>query len=523
MPQVTTPGEIMSPLLTLLPAVAAASLPLIARLMPAKAPRRRSTALGFAALGLLVINIASTALALTDGAGRSAFLGIEGVGVSLLIDCVSGPILVLIAAIGLVVITYSRNYLAGDPGQARFLAQLADTIALALLLVMSGNLALTLVVFVALSLSLHRLLIFYPDRPAAQRAAAKKFVVSRVADLALLAAAVLLWRTSGTLEITDLAIAAKAASLEPLSVAVAMVLIAITALIKSAQMPLHGWLLEVMETPTPVSALLHAGIVNAGGYITIRLADLFLASPIALGVLATIGALTAILASLIMLTQTTIKGQLAYSTIAQMGFMLMQCGFGAFASALLHILSHSLYKAHAFLSAGSVIEARTEAKPATVGVSGIVAALVLLIATAAGLAVATPLGGTVLFFAVLFLIGVLPVVVRQFAAGAQTRAVATFIGLAAAYAVLQIGIHRLTMGTLPDIPHLIDRPYALGVGGIVLVAFAVIALLPLAAKSPTAGARSRALYVHLRNGLYLNTIANRIALALWPHKPSQSA
>lgn len=515
----------MSPFITLLPAIAAASLPLVARVMPAADPRRRAAALGIAASGVLAVNCVVTALTLTGGALRSTFAGVEGVGVSLLIDCVSGPILVLIAAIGLVVVTYSRNYLAGDRGQARFLAQMADTIALALLLVMSGNLALTLIVFVVLSLSLHRLLTFYPDRPAAQRAAAKKFVVSRLADLALLGAAVLLWRTFGTLEIADLASAAKMVPAIGAAgpIGVAMVLISLTALIKSAQMPLHGWLLEVMETPTPVSALLHAGIVNAGGYIAIRLADLFLASPVALGVLVTTGAATSILASLVMLTQTTIKGQLAYSTIAQMGFMLMQCGFGAFASALLHILSHSLYKAHAFLAAGSVIETRTHAKPAPVGVWGIVAAMVLLLATVAGLAVATPISGTVLFFAVLFLIGVLPVVVRQFAAGARMIAVATFAGLAAAYAALQIGMHRLTMGTLPEIPSLLDRPYALVVGGIVIVAFAAIALLPLVAQSPTASATSRALYVHLRNGLYLNTIANRIALALWPHKPSQSA
>jgi NAD(P)H-quinone oxidoreductase subunit 5 len=513
----------MSPLVTLLPAIAAASLPLIARLMPAKTPRRRAAALGFAALGVLAVNAVVTALALTGGALRSPVIGIEGVGGSLLIDGVSAPVLLLIAVIGLVVISYSRNYLAGDPGQARFLAQLADTIALALLLVMSGNLALTLIVFVVLSLSLHRLLIFYPDRPAAQRAAAKKFVVSRAADLALLGAAVLLWRSFGTLEIADLASTARAVPAEPISVTVAMVLISLTALIKSAQMPLHGWLLEVMETPTPVSALLHAGIVNAGGYIAIRLADLFLASPVALDVLVTIGAATAILASLVMLTQTTIKGQLAYSTIAQMGFMLMQCGFGVFASALLHILSHSLYKAHAFLSAGGVVETRTHAKPATVGIWGIVAAVVVLLVAVAGLAVAVPIGGTVLFFAVLFLIGILPVAMRQFAGGARLRAIATFAGLAAAYAVLQIGMHRLTAGTLPEIPQFIDRPYALGVGVIVIVAFAIIALLPLAAVGPIAGVTSRALYVHLRNGLYLNTIANRIALALWPHKPSQSA
>jgi NAD(P)H-quinone oxidoreductase subunit 5 len=129
------------------------------------------------------------------------------------------------------------------------------------------------------------------------------------------------------------------------------------AMTKSAQFPFHSWLPDTMETPTPVSALMHAGIINAGGFLVIRLSPLISISPISLDFLAVLGALTAIFGAVVMLTQTSVKRSLAYSTIAQMGFMMLQCGLGAYSAALLHLVGHSLYKAYAFLSTGSVLEA----------------------------------------------------------------------------------------------------------------------------------------------------------------------
>ena len=144
------------------------------------------------------------------------------------------------------------------------------------------------------------------------------------------------------------------------------ILFVLGAMTKSAQFPFHSWLPDTMETPTPVSALMHAGVINAGGFLVIRLSPLVSLSPIALDLLALIGALTAMLGAVVMLTQTSIKRSLAYSTIAQMGFMMLQCGLGAFSAALLHIVAHSAYKAHAFLSSGSVLDSaartRTEFK-----------------------------------------------------------------------------------------------------------------------------------------------------------------
>jgi NAD(P)H-quinone oxidoreductase subunit 5 len=129
----------------------------------------------------------------------------------------------------------------------------------------------------------------------------------------------------------------------------------------------HGWLTEVMEAPTPVSALLHAGIINAGGVLLIRLADLVQASPGAMAALVMIGGFTALFGAVVMLTQSAVKTALAWSTVSQMGFMLLQCGLGLWALALLHIVAHSLYKAHAFLSSGGAVQAVAGAAPARAG------------------------------------------------------------------------------------------------------------------------------------------------------------
>ncbi len=128
------------------------------------------------------------------------------------------------------------------------------------------------------------------------------------------------------------------------------------AMTKSAQFPFHFWLPEAMETPTPVSALMHAGIINAGGFLLIRLSPIVAHAPAASLVLATLGAFTGVFGALVMITQNDIKRKLAYSTVSQMGLMMFACGIGAYSFALFHILAHSLYKAHAFLSTGNLVE-----------------------------------------------------------------------------------------------------------------------------------------------------------------------
>ena len=296
---------------------------------------------------------------------RTPLVGVQGLGFSIYLDLISSPMFALVSFIGHIVILYSRNYLDGDPGQGRFLKWISLTLGSVLFLIVSGNLVQFFISGICTSLSLHQLLIFYPERPAAILAARKKWVVSRLGDLSLIAAMIIIYQSTGSLEYGAIfqALNEGAAATPYSHLPWAAVFLTYAALLKSAQLPVHGWLLEVMETPTPVSALLHAGIINSGGYLIIRFSHLVTFSPLAMNSLLLIGAATALFGSVVMMTQTSIKVSLAYSTIAQMGFMMLECGLGVFSAAMLHILAHSLYKAHAFLSSGSAVElARIQSK-----------------------------------------------------------------------------------------------------------------------------------------------------------------
>ncbi|WP_172680364.1 proton-conducting transporter transmembrane domain-containing protein [Methylomonas koyamae] len=192
------------------------------------------------------------------------------VGVPLYIDRLSAVMLTLVAFIGAVVIRYSGNYLDGDPDQRRFLQWLCWTVAAVSILVIAGHFAVFVLAWIVTSLCLHRLLLFYPERPGARIAARKKFLVSRLGDIALILAGVCLYRAFGTLEFGALFTAETAAEHGATVTAASFALI-VGAVMKSAQFPFHSWLPEVMETPTPVSALMHAGIINAGGFLVIRM------------------------------------------------------------------------------------------------------------------------------------------------------------------------------------------------------------------------------------------------------------
>jgi NAD(P)H-quinone oxidoreductase subunit 5 len=285
------------------------------------------------------------------------------------VDAVSGVMLVLISFIGLIIARYASRYLQGDANQGEFFRWMALTLGATLMLVMACNLVMLTAAWMLISFGLHQLLTYYPERTWGVWAARKKFLISRLGDALLFAALVLTYRCFGTTEYTDIFAAAHAIHEGKASGSITAdfigILFVLGAMTKSAQFPFHSWLPDTMETPTPVSALMHAGVINAGGFLVIRLSPLVSLSPSALDLLAILGATTALLGSLVMLTQTSIKRSLAYSTIAQMGFMMLQCGLGAFSAALLHIVAHSAYKAHAFLSCGSVLDAaaRTKAPP----------------------------------------------------------------------------------------------------------------------------------------------------------------
>lgn len=267
----------------------------------------------------------------------------------------AAAMLALAGTIGLVVTRYSAVYLEGEPGQPQYAADLLTTLAAICAVPAADNLPLLLLAWALASRSFHRLLLFYPDRPGARLAAHKKLVTGRIAEVALAGAITLIGLRTGSWNIPEIA-AWLARHRADMAIQAAAVLLVAGVALKTAQLPAHGWILQVMEAPTPVSALLHAGIVNLGGYVLLQLAPLLDAALPARILLVAIGGTTAILAALTMLTRVSIKVRLAWSTCAQMGFMLVECGLGFYGLALMHLIGHALYKAHAFLGAGSAVE-----------------------------------------------------------------------------------------------------------------------------------------------------------------------
>lgn len=272
------------------------------------------------------------------------------------IDRLSILSVLLITSIGLVVQKYSVRYLDGDKNQGRFFTWLSFVLFAVTLFVVSRNLLALTISWFLVSFGVHRLLLYFSDREAAQKAAWRKFVISRFGDVTLVLALVLTHFVFGTFELSDIFSAvSKSGTWNPL-VAVVGSLYVIGAMTKSAQFPFHIWLPDTMETPTPVSALMHAGIINAGGFLIVRLSPIVSHAGLALHILFAVGALTAIFGGLIYLVQTDIKRSLAYSTISQMGYMMMQCGVGAFSAAVLHLIMHGFYKANAFLGAAGRVD-----------------------------------------------------------------------------------------------------------------------------------------------------------------------
>jgi len=516
------------------PAVLAAVGALPESICGARGRRRTALALWAAALSL-ALALTSAAAVMALGAMHTPLVGSAGIGFGVYVDALTSMMFALVAFIGLIVVGYSRNYLDGERRQDYFMRCLCITLAAILMVILSGNLLQFALAWFAMSMALQRLLLFYPERQAAMLAARKKFLASRLGDLCLIGGIVLLYRTFGSCEYTTIFQGARALSDSgaPAALHVAALLLAATALLKSAQFPLHGWIIEVMETPTPVSALLHAGIVNAGGFLVIRYSDVMAASTPAMHTLAIIGGFTALFGSVVMLPQTSIKVSLAYSTIAQMGFMMLECGLGAFSAAMLHILAHSPYKAHAFLSSGSVIDiARTswtpspggKPHPARMAISVIAVLAVTTVVGAMFGATITEkpgefaLGAVLVLALILLLSNGIDERPNGYVVG---RAIALTVLVAIAYFGLQYGIAQLLRGSVVS-TRAVHGPLDLALVVLIIVSFGLVTifqgLLPGAARQP----RWQALYAHVANGFYVNTIANRWLLNFWPNRPRQA-
>jgi NAD(P)H-quinone oxidoreductase subunit 5 len=264
-------------------------------------------------------------------------------------------VMLLVTTLASVLVWFSHTYLKGMKGHARFLKAFLFTLASVGAAVATDHLGVLVLAWTMSSLFLHRLLTFFDDRPGAHLAARKKFIASRLAEVCLVAFLILIVRNVGSWDISEVSSRLASTTSHPVGIHVAGALLALAVILKTAQMPLHGWLLQVMEAPTPVSALLHAGVLNIGGYVLIRMAALISAVPAAQALLVGIGCFTAAVAGLVSMTRVSIKVRLAWSTCAQMGFMLVECGLGFYELALVHLVSHSLYKAHAFLSCGDIV------------------------------------------------------------------------------------------------------------------------------------------------------------------------
>ena len=280
--------------------------------------------------------------------------------VGYLVDSLSGIMLGLITTVGLIVMAYSHKYMAYDQGYVRFFAYLSLFTASMLGLVLSPNLVQVYVFWELVGMCSYLLIGFWPNRLGAAKACQKAFVTNRVGDLGLLLGILGLYWVTGSLEFEEIAerlarlLASQALGL-PFPTLCCLLLL-LGPLAKSAQVPLHVWLPDAMEGPTPISALIHAAtMVAAGVFLIARMCPIFQQLGTVMETMAWAGALTSLLGASIALTQTDLKRGLAYSTMSQLGYMVMAMGIGSYEAGLFHLVTHAYSKALLFLGAGSVI------------------------------------------------------------------------------------------------------------------------------------------------------------------------
>ena len=274
----------------------------------------------------------------------------------LFVDQLTACLLIVVTTIGMLVHLYSVGYMAHDPGRWRFFAYLNLFMFSMLLLVLGDSWLTVFAAWELVGLSSYLLIGFWYPRWSAALAAKKAFIVNRVGDVGFALGIMLIWASTGTLDIRDSF--ELIAELDPTTIAAIALLVFCGAVGKSAQFPLHVWLPDAMEGPTPVSALIHAAtMVNAGVYLVARANPIFALAPGVMVIVAAIGIFTAILAASIAFTQNDIKRVLAYSTLSQLGYMFAALGVGAFIAAIFHLMAHGFFKGLLFLGSGSVIHA----------------------------------------------------------------------------------------------------------------------------------------------------------------------
>jgi NADH-quinone oxidoreductase subunit L len=274
--------------------------------------------------------------------------------ISFLVDSLTAMLLLVVSTVGFLVHVYSIGYMDGDRGFWRFFAYLNLFMFSMLLLILGDNFLMLYVGWEAVGLCSYALIGFWYKKPSAAGAAKKAFVVNRVGDFGFGLGIMLIWVNLGTLSFRE--VFDRIGTLDEGTITLIALLLFAGAVGKSAQFPLHVWLPDAMEGPTPVSALIHAAtMVNAGVYMVARANPIFAEAPTAMWVVAIIGTFTAIFAAAIALTQNDIKKVLAYSTVSQLAYMFMALGIGAWVAAIFHLVSHGFFKGLLFMGSGSVI------------------------------------------------------------------------------------------------------------------------------------------------------------------------
>lgn len=273
------------------------------------------------------------------------------------LDKLSLSMLLLISFISTIVNRYAARYVYSDLNRSRFLFQLSLVTFSVIFLVLSANLLTAFIGWQLIGFHLYWLLNHYHYDENANRAAKKKFVINRIGDVSFLLAVIIsLYYYSSTDFQVILSVTTPTISIFEYQISISTIILScifLAVMTKSAQFPFHIWLPDTMQSPTPVSAMMHAGVINAGGYLLARLAPGIIAAPKLLIFISCIGFTTLLLGNLFSLTQPDIKKQFAYSTMSQMGYMVLQCGLGFFVGAVFHLISHGLFKAWSFLNSGN--------------------------------------------------------------------------------------------------------------------------------------------------------------------------
>ena len=329
--------------------------------------RQQAGALGCGTVGIsfLVTLVALTELLLGEEIGKGGVstlynwvtAGSFTLNLSILVDSLSIFMLLIVTGVGFVIHVYSVGYMEKDPEFNRFFSYLNFFIFSMALLVLAADFFFLIVGWAMVGLASYLLIGFWKEKTSAVLAARKAFVMNVIGDVGMVIAAFIIFESLGTLNFLDVFAAAKS-TFRPNDDTILLItlLLLVGAFAKSAQMPLHTWLADAMEGPTPVSALIHAAtMVTAGVYLVARCHVLYELAPFTMYLIATVGVITAIFAGSMAMVQYDIKRVIAYSTMSQLGFMFLAVGVGMYSIAMFHLMTHAFFKALLFLGAGSVI------------------------------------------------------------------------------------------------------------------------------------------------------------------------